>query len=376
MDLLQPVEELSTGEPWIGGETCPDAEGERRDGPSRFVFAAFWFTSTAMAAHLPRLPEAAAVAAAALVGPAQVAGRLAEFGAMRRLHPLFSARLAALAHPRGAGLLLAVGAPGAAAFTALHGAGNGIMTIARGTLPLALFGPRARAPARLARGAGRIAAVFAPIASSILIDRLGAGASWVTAGSALPASGRFSSCAPRRRRRRARESRPAEGGMRRERRARRQRPLPIVQSAARDQSGFRYPCLAITRFFHYHEVMKKMDAIAALGALAQDTRLDVFRLLVQAGAEGMAAGRIGERLGLPSATLSFHLNQLRHAGLVSFRRESRSLIYVAEYATMNRLLAYLTENCCRGDAAACAVSLCEPATASQEKAYAEPAREG
>jgi DNA-binding transcriptional ArsR family regulator len=122
--------------------------------------------------------------------------------------------------------------------------------------------------------------------------------------------------------------------------------------------------------------MKQVDAIAALGALAQDTRLDVFRLLVQAGAEGMAAGRIGERLGLPSATLSFHLNQLRHAGLVSFRRESRSLIYVAEYATMNRLLAYLTENCCRGDAAACAVSLCEPATASQEKAYAEPAREG
>lgn len=106
--------------------------------------------------------------------------------------------------------------------------------------------------------------------------------------------------------------------------------------------------------------MEKTTAIAALAALAQETRLDVFRLLVQAGAEGMAAGRIGERLGLPSATLSFHLNQLRHAGLVSFRRESRSLIYVAEYAAMNGLLAYLTENCCRGDAAACGVAPCDP----------------
>jgi DNA-binding transcriptional ArsR family regulator len=74
----------------------------------------------------------------------------------------------------------------------------------------------------------------------------------------------------------------------------------------------------------------------------------VFRLLVQAGPEGMPAGRIGERLGLPSATLSFHLNQLRQAGLVSFRREGRSLIYTAAYDAMNGLVAYLTENCCRG----------------------------
>jgi DNA-binding transcriptional ArsR family regulator len=99
--------------------------------------------------------------------------------------------------------------------------------------------------------------------------------------------------------------------------------------------------------------MEKMDVIAALSALAQDTRLDVFRLLVQAGPEGLPAGRIGERLDLPSATLSFHLNQLRHAGLVTFRREGRSLIYAAEYAAMNGLLAYLTENCCQGDTAAC-----------------------
>lgn len=99
--------------------------------------------------------------------------------------------------------------------------------------------------------------------------------------------------------------------------------------------------------------MEKSNAIAALAALAQETRLDVFRLLVQAGPDGLPAGRIGEMLGLPSATLSFHLNQLKQAGMVTFRRESRSLIYAAEYATMNALLSYLTENCCGGTAAAC-----------------------
>jgi ArsR family transcriptional regulator, arsenate/arsenite/antimonite-responsive transcriptional repressor len=105
--------------------------------------------------------------------------------------------------------------------------------------------------------------------------------------------------------------------------------------------------------------MEKMAAVSALGALAQESRLDVFRLLVPAGAEGLPAGRIGERLGLPSATLSFHLNQLRQAGLVSFRREGRSLIYTAAYDTMNELLAYLTENCCRGEPAGCGVGVCD-----------------
>ncbi len=105
--------------------------------------------------------------------------------------------------------------------------------------------------------------------------------------------------------------------------------------------------------------MEKSSAIAALGALAQESRLDVFRLLVQAGAEGMAAGQIGDRLALPSATLSFHLNQLRHAGLVTFRREGRSLVYAAEYAAMNALLAYLTENCCLGDPAGCGPGTCD-----------------
>jgi ArsR family transcriptional regulator len=113
--------------------------------------------------------------------------------------------------------------------------------------------------------------------------------------------------------------------------------------------------------------MEKKDAVAALAALAQDSRLDVFRLLVQAGAEGMPPGQIGERLGLPGATLSFHLNQLRHAGLVTFRREGRSLIYVAEYDAMNALLVYLTENCCQGDAAGCGVGICDTTAVVKSK---------
>ena len=102
--------------------------------------------------------------------------------------------------------------------------------------------------------------------------------------------------------------------------------------------------------------MKKLTVVSALGALAQETRLDIFRLLVQRGPEGLAAGVIGERVGLPSATLSFHLAQLKHAGLVSARRESRSIIYTANYKTMNELLAYLTENCCDGRPELCAAA--------------------
>ncbi|HEY9159174.1 metalloregulator ArsR/SmtB family transcription factor [Candidatus Binatus sp.] len=94
--------------------------------------------------------------------------------------------------------------------------------------------------------------------------------------------------------------------------------------------------------------MKKSTAIVALGALAQGTRLDIFRLLVQKGPAGLPAGEIGTRLGQPSPTLSFHLNQLRFAGLVSSRRASRSIIYSANFKAMSDLLAYLTENCCGG----------------------------
>jgi ArsR family transcriptional regulator, arsenate/arsenite/antimonite-responsive transcriptional repressor len=100
--------------------------------------------------------------------------------------------------------------------------------------------------------------------------------------------------------------------------------------------------------------MKKSSVIAALSALAQETRLDIFRLLVQKGPQGLAAGEIGERLRQPSPTLSFHLNQLRFAGLVTSRRESRSIIYSANFKAMNELLGYLTENCCGGRPEICA----------------------
>jgi ArsR family transcriptional regulator, arsenate/arsenite/antimonite-responsive transcriptional repressor len=118
--------------------------------------------------------------------------------------------------------------------------------------------------------------------------------------------------------------------------------------------------------------MEKISAIAALSALAHEARLDIFRLLMQAGPEGLAAGQIGERLELPAATLSFHLNQLRHADLVTFRREGRSLIYSATYPVMNALLAFLTENCCRGDAAACGAGVlsCEPEESHETPACA------
>ena len=102
--------------------------------------------------------------------------------------------------------------------------------------------------------------------------------------------------------------------------------------------------------------MKKSIAVAALGALAQETRLDIFRLLVQKGPAGLAAGQIGDRLRLPPPTLSFHLNQLRFAGLVSSQRASRSIIYSANYKAMTALLDYLTENCCGGNPQLCAPS--------------------
>lgn len=97
--------------------------------------------------------------------------------------------------------------------------------------------------------------------------------------------------------------------------------------------------------------MERQQALAALGALSQETRLDAFRLLVRAGPEGLTPGAVGDRLGIPAATLSFHLKELRNAGIVRFRRESRSLIYSADFAAMNALLGFLTEHCCRGTSA-------------------------
>jgi DNA-binding transcriptional ArsR family regulator len=106
--------------------------------------------------------------------------------------------------------------------------------------------------------------------------------------------------------------------------------------------------------------MEKMDAVAALSALAQDNRLDVFRLLVQAGPDGMQAGAIAEALGLAPNTLTFHFDRLRMAGLVTVRREGRSMIYAAQFETMNALLGFLTENCCGGALCAPAIA-CKPA---------------
>jgi MFS family permease len=145
-----------------------------------FVFAAAWTVTGAMAAHLPRILEAAgatplqAITAGALIGPAQVAARMVEAGFLSRYHPLLSTRLACLTHPIGAAVLALAGGGAASAFAIFHGAGNGILTIARGTLPLAIFGPQnygyrlgiIGAPARMAQAA-------APLAFGLLIDAMG-----------------------------------------------------------------------------------------------------------------------------------------------------------------------------------------------------------
>ncbi|MCS6931452.1 MAG: MFS transporter [Acetobacteraceae bacterium] len=169
-----------------------------------FAFAAIWFTSSAMAMHLPALLTGmgaglpAALAAAALVGPAQVGARVIEFALMRRVGPLASARAAALCHPAGVLLLAAGGAGLAAPFALLHGAGNGIMTIAKGTLPLVLFGPAGYGrrqgwislPARLSQAT-------APVAFALLLGAFGPGALWVTAGLGLAAFAALLALRPR-----------------------------------------------------------------------------------------------------------------------------------------------------------------------------------
>jgi ArsR family transcriptional regulator len=105
--------------------------------------------------------------------------------------------------------------------------------------------------------------------------------------------------------------------------------------------------------------METKDVITALAALAHDTRLAIFRLLVETGSEGLPVGKIGERLGTAPATLSFHLKELAHADLVTMRHEGRFIYCSANFATMNGLLAYLTENCCGSGTAF--VPFCAPA---------------
>jgi ArsR family transcriptional regulator len=113
--------------------------------------------------------------------------------------------------------------------------------------------------------------------------------------------------------------------------------------------------------------MEKAQAVAALAALAQDNRLDVFRLLVRAGPDGVSAGQVAAALGLAPNTLTFHFDRLRHANLVTVRRAGRSMIYAARFDSMNALLGYLTENCCEGAAETCAPAVCQPAPASRRK---------
>jgi MFS family permease len=144
------------------------------------AFALAWIVTSAMAAHFPRILEAAgatpveAIAAGALIGPAQVFARMMEASFLKRYHPLVSARLACLMHPLGAGILALTGGAAASVFAIFHGAGNGVITIARGTLPLAIFGPRnygyrlglIGAPARMAQA-------IAPLLFGFLIDAMG-----------------------------------------------------------------------------------------------------------------------------------------------------------------------------------------------------------
>lgn len=110
--------------------------------------------------------------------------------------------------------------------------------------------------------------------------------------------------------------------------------------------------------------METENAVVALEALAQGSRLGIFRLLVSAGRSGLPAGKIAEQMELPNATLSFHLAQLKNAGLIKCERQSRSLIYSADFDAMTTLLGFLTENCCQGKVAQCIPTggTCKPAT--------------
>ncbi len=161
-----------------------------------FIFSAAWFVTGSMAAHLPRLLQMAgatpfqAIAAASLVGPAQVVARLFEFLVLRRVHPLISARIAATLHPLGAAVLALVGPGAAAAFASLYGAGNGLLTIARGTVPLAIFGSGSYGERTGLLGApARAVQAIAPFVFGLLLDRMGKSAIIVSAGLCLSALG-------------------------------------------------------------------------------------------------------------------------------------------------------------------------------------------
>lgn len=196
LNLLLPRAPLPAGhaEPTAPTATSTAAEDSLSASSTRtavllaVVFAITWFISTAMAAHLPRLlqvqgvPLATALLFAGLVGPAQVAGRLLEYGLLRNIHPLVSARVAGGMHTLGAVVFMLAGVPTGALFTVLHGAGNGVLTIAKGTLPLVLFGTKDYGARQgLLMVPARFAQALSPWLFGLAIDRFGAGALWFSA---------------------------------------------------------------------------------------------------------------------------------------------------------------------------------------------------
>ena len=196
VDEPRPQTPLPVGTPGEGNTDPPallNAKQQQRAALLlALIFALTWFVSTAMAAHLPRLLQlqgidlATALLLGSLIGPAQVAGRLLEYTVLRHQHPLLSARLAGAMHPVGAALLLLLGAPAGAVFVALHGLGNGVLTIAKGVLPLVLFGPQGYALRQgLLMVPARFAQALAPLAFALVLDHGGAHALWLSAGLGL-----------------------------------------------------------------------------------------------------------------------------------------------------------------------------------------------
>ncbi len=191
--VIPPAPPRPASEPGEGNALAP--EPPRGAMPIlAFYFCATAFVTGAMAAQLPRFlegagaSEATAIAAGALVGPAQVAARLVEFGLLRRVHPVWSARIAAVMHPLGAAVLGALGPAGVALFALLHGAGNGMITIARGTLPLAIFGPAGYGlHTGILAAPSRVSLSAAPFAFGVLLDWIGTDAVLVSAGLSLAA---------------------------------------------------------------------------------------------------------------------------------------------------------------------------------------------
>ena len=170
-----------------------------------FFFSATWFVQGAMAAHLPALLQVAgasapaAIAGAALVGPAQVGARIVEFGVLHSFHPVSLVRFASALHPLGAAFLVVLGAPGIVAFALLHGAGNGMITISKGTLPLALFGPQGYGVrSGLLSAQARMLKAASSFLFGLLLDRVGIGAVGLSAGLCLAACGSLFLLRPRR----------------------------------------------------------------------------------------------------------------------------------------------------------------------------------